>query len=213
MKNSLLLSVLLAGIPACEAATLVASLHIDTSVDSTAQQSISAAAARTSNGNANTQGAVTGTVNVMSGHQVGTNSYNGINLGTFSGATNFSELNRFASTTAGGLITWDYDLSTYLAEKTIGTTIGDSAFSLDLNFGGRRSGGTIDGLWFISYNGGGISLDTTNITTHAVSGSSSGATNYALVTTPTAYKPVLTLAAGVVTGTTSVDLTADIATI
>lgn len=213
IQQTVLSSGVLLGIAvATNAATLVGSFHAPTTVDHTAVQSFSSTT-RTSDGNANTQGSVAGTITAIGGHQVGDSSYAGLNLSTFSGNSSFVDLDRFSNDDKGGLITWDFDLSTYLSGKTIGTAAGNSMFSLDVDFSGRRSGGVREGLWYISYTGGGLTLDTTDITTHAGVGSASGTANAALVTNTSAYVQVLALGADTVSGTESVDLTSHLALI
>ncbi|QDT67501.1 hypothetical protein MalM25_04000 [Planctomycetes bacterium MalM25] len=177
------------------------------------QQSHTGLPTRTTGGSVETRGDVAGSVSMMSGHEVGASSYNGIDISSFSVNTQYKELNRFASDVAGGLIAFDFDLSGYLAGKTVGNSAGDSSFSLDVDFTSRRTSGGKDGLWYLSYNGGGLTLDSSDITAHTVSGATSGAENYALVTDATQYKPVLSLAADAGSGMESVDITGDIATI
>ena len=204
------------GTGCCSAATLVGSVLSALSTPAgTDQQSYSGIATRVSDGNLDTRGAVGGTLTVMSGQEVGNSSYNGIDSAQFSTSSRFNELNRFgadASNDRGGLLTYDFDLSTYLGLVTVGTAIGESSFTLDINYQGRRAAG-FDGDWYISYNGAGLTLDTTNITTHTISGFTSGTQNADLVTTAANYKPVMTLAANTTADSLSVDITSDIATI
>ncbi|MEM1026527.1 MAG: PEP-CTERM sorting domain-containing protein [Planctomycetota bacterium] len=156
---------------------------------------------------------VEGSVSIMAGQEVGTSSYAGVGYTTFQPNTRFQELTRFGNAAAGGLVVYDFDLSAYLAGKTIGSNNGDSAFSLDVNWDEQRNEPPENaGLWFISYNdaGAGLTLDTTDITTFAVGGNSSGVANYNLVTDATKYKPVLTLGDP---GSESIDLSSDFAAI
>ncbi|MEN1679619.1 MAG: PEP-CTERM sorting domain-containing protein [Planctomycetota bacterium] len=177
------------------------------------QQSFSDLATRTGNGNVETRGQVEGSVDVMAGQEVGTSSYTGAGIRNFSFVTQYNDLNRFGSEVNGGLVTFDFDFSSFLAGKNIGASLGQSAYSIELDYTGRRSSGGSTGQWFISYNGGGLTLDTTDITSHTVGGNASGVENGELVRNTSLYKPVLTLPAAVASGTASVDITSDIATI
>lgn len=189
-------------------ATLIGSLHAQT-VETLDQQSFSGVPTRTSTGDADTIGTVAGSISIMSGQEIGTSSYNGIDLRPFTGVTQYSELNRFASSTAGGLILWDFNLSTALSGISVGSAAGESSFSLDVEFQGRAT--AQDGLWFISYNGGGLTLDNTDITTHTISGATSGNENFDLVSDTALYSPILSLTTA--TGDESVDLTSQISDI
>jgi len=177
------------------------------------QQSITGLATRTTSGNLDTRGSVQGTISIMSGQEVGVSSYNGIDAAGFSGVANYQELNRFASDTAGGLIVWDFDLSSELAGTSIGAGVGQSSFSLNVEFSGRRTTDGRDGLWYVSYNGGGLTLDTTDITGHTVSGTTSGSENFTLVTNAGLYQNVALHAGNTAAGSFSVPLTSDIAAI
>ena len=191
---------------------LVASL-LPESLSLTDQQSISGVATRTTTGNLDTRGEVAGTISLMSGHEVGTSSYNGIDASGFSSSVNYQELNRFLSATAGGLIVWDFDLSGALSGTTIGAGLGESSFALNVEYSGRRTSSGSDGLWFVSYNGGGLSLDTSDITSHTVGGTTSGSENFNLVSNAALYQNVLALPANAGAGSFSVPLTAEIAAI
>jgi hypothetical protein len=176
------------------------------------QQSYSGLATRGVGGSPDTIGAVVGSVNMMGGHEVGDSTYNGIDVSNFSFVTQYNNLDRYANDDRGGLITWDFDLSTYLSGKTVGNAVGDSQFSLDVDFTNRRTSAGKDGLWFISYNNGaGLTLDLTDITTHTVSINTSGAQNNALVSNAALYTQVLALPADAGVGVHSVDVTSQIA--
>lgn len=189
-------------------ADLVASVRLQANPDpQNDQQSHTGLASRD-------DGAVIGTVAMMAGHEVGANSYTGIDISVWSGNTQYKDMNRYGTDVRGGLITWDFDLSSYLAGKSIGSEVGDSQFSLDIDYSNRRTGtGAYAAPWFISYNGGGLSLDTSDITTHTVSGNTSGVENYDLVNDTSLYKPTLILPAAEGASMHSVDITADIAAI
>jgi hypothetical protein len=206
------LAVSVALMAASAQAALVGSLQAPTNVDPPLSQSITTIT-RTSDGNLDTRGAVEGTLNIMAGHEVGLDTYNGIDLNTFSFVTQYNELNRFGSDVRGGLLTWDFDRGSYLSGKTVGNGVGESQFSLNIDYTFRRTADGKDGLFYISYNGGGLSLDTSDITTHTVSGNQSGVENFNLVSNTSLYQQVLSLPADAGSGVLSVDLTSDLATI
>ncbi|MGC6427786.1 MAG: PEP-CTERM sorting domain-containing protein [Akkermansiaceae bacterium] len=211
MKWSKVIYLSIVMLPAANAAILVGSFHAPTNVDPVDQQSVSTVT-RTTGGNADTNGAVAGTINIMAGQEVGNPAdYPGIDVRTFSAVTQYNDLKRFGGDGSGGLITWDYDFSTYFSGKTIGNSNGDSQISLELGYSNRRTSSGNNGIWYISYNGGGLTLDTTDVTTHTVSSSTSGAENGTLVADANLYKEVLTLTANTGSGAHSVDLTADFA--
>lgn len=199
-------------------ATLVGSLHMrDNQANTTDQQSYSGLATRTTDGMTVTRGAVAGTISIMGGHELGNSSYTGVDISSYSSVCNFNDLHRYGaneSNKRGGLVVWDFDLSTYLSGKTVGVAEGNSMFSLDVAWKkNTNSAGdpNTTGDFYISYNGDGLSLDAGDITTHTISGDTSGKENYSLVTTATAYAPVTTLA--MTEGTASIDLTSKFSTI
>lgn len=115
-------------------------------------------------------GAVQGTFNLLTSHDAIEGAevdYQGAWVRNFTNNTVFREVNRFGNDRSGGLLTWDYDLSTYLTGKMIGTSGGESSFKLDVFWGERRtqtgSGGGRDGRFFISVNDGSLVLDTTDV--------------------------------------------------
>ncbi len=197
------------------AAGLIASLQPENSItDAFDQQSIGAVPTRVLSGDPQTLAAVGGTLSIMGGQEVGTGGgtvYPGFDLRSFAQNTLIADLNRFGSPTQGGLVVWDYDLSGYLAGVSVGSGAGQSSFTLDLDYSDRRSE-AVAAEWYISYNGGGLALDTTDITAFAVSGSASGASNAALVTDAAKFNPLVSLS-GSTAGTESIDITADLATI
>ena len=139
--------------------------------------------------------------------------YPGIDVNVYSFITHYNDLNRYANDSLGGLITWDFDLGTYLTGKTVGNGVGETQFSLDVDFTNRRTSGGKDGLWYLSYNGGGLTLDTTDITTVSVSGNASGTDNFNRVSNAAQYQQVLSLPANAGSGVLSVDLTSELSTI
>ncbi len=196
-------------------ADLIVSLHAeDNPRTSTGEaQSHSGIATRTVGGVVETRGSIAGTVSVMAGHEAGTSSYNGTDIRTFSGVSQYNNFNRFGGVigddgAAAGLIVWDYDLSGYLGGLTVGTGAGETQFSLDLDYTSR---GPQTGNWYVSYTGDGLTRDTTDITTQSVGGTASGLANIALATDTSLYKSILSLSDG--SGLASVDLTSELASI
>lgn len=119
-------------------------------------------------------GEVQGTFNYLSSNgasEASAVNYDGGNIRNFTNNTVFVNVNRFPNNLGvqGGLLTWDFDLSAYLAEKTVGSGPGESSFSLDVFWDGRRgqrgAGSPQDGPFYISVNDGSLNLDATDIST------------------------------------------------
>lgn len=176
-------------------ATLIGSLHINVNQDTNGVDRLSGFTTRTSNGNADTQGTVMGNVRFLAGAALGAGSYTGANLLTYSGVTQYNDLNRYAgSGPGGGLITWDYDLSGVVSE---------GAFKLLLDFTNRVN--VNDSQFYISYNdGSSLTLDATDVSANAAHGAT------AVVSDAGKYTQIATLTGAA--GTMEVDLTSIITT-
>ena len=179
-------------------ATLIGSLHINANQDTNGVDRLSVFTTRTSNGNEDTRGTVKGNIGLLAGAGVGSGAgpvYAGANLLSYSGVSQFNDLNRYAgSAPGGGLITWDYDLSGVASE---------GAFKLMLDFTNRSTAN--DTHFYISYNNGSsLTLDTTDVSTNAVHGAT------AVVSDAGKYTQIATLTGAA--GTMSIDLTSIITT-
>lgn len=122
-----------------------------------------------SGNNVGTFGVVAGSLGVFGGGEVGVSGYTGIDTQSFGVGSNFRDMNRFGGVN-GGLITFDYDFSTYLASNAAGTGAGQFSYSVEGNYEARSATNAQTAQWFISYNGGGNTLDTTLVTAIAVGG-------------------------------------------
>jgi len=216
MKTHALIPVVItaAMLAASAHAELVGSLQTPLTAGATDQQTYTSVT-RTSGGNLDTQGVVEGTINIMNGQEVGVPdaAWLGLDVAPYSFVTQYNDLNRYGNDFAGGLISWDFDLGSYLTGKTVGNGVGETQFSLNVDFTNRRTSGGYNGLWYVSYNGGGLTLDTTDITTMAVGAQLSGTNNFNLVSNTSLYDQVLSLAANAGSGVVSVDLTSQLSTI
>ncbi|WOO43408.1 PEP-CTERM sorting domain-containing protein [Rubellicoccus peritrichatus] len=208
MKKSLQLIIAAATISvfplAASAQTLAGSFLMQTGsgtgLDSTIETS------RTTGGNVDTRGAVAGDVGLLAGTVMGSGGYTGLNFANFSFTSNYTNMNRFGGA-GGAFITWDFDFSTYLAGKTIGTGAGESSFAVDVNYAGRREGaGGNDGVFYISFNNGsGLTLDTTLVTDMTPG---DGAT---AVMNASNYTSIGTIPGGTGSGSASYDITSFLA--
>lgn len=140
--------------------------------DATNVQSSVIGATRTSGtgNNAGTFGVVAGQLGIFGGGTVGASGYTGIDATSFGAGSNFQDMNRFGGSN-GGLLTFDYDFATYLTSNPAGTGAGHFTYAVAGDYESRRSGtGGQAGQWFISYNGGANTLDTTIVTSIAIDG-------------------------------------------
>jgi hypothetical protein len=190
MKLTILMLALTAGIAH---ATLVGSLHYGVNDDTNGVDRLSGLATRTSDGDADTRGTVQGEIKFLAGTSLGTGGYAGATFDSYSGVCHFRDLNRYAGS-AGGLITFDYDLT---------GVVNEGVFKLALDFTYRST--VNDTQFYISYsNGSTLTLDTTDISTTP----SHGAT--AIVGDTSKYTQIATLTGA--SGTMEIDLTSIITT-
>lgn len=148
-----------------EADTLVGSFHLQTQTSYANQESAAGLATRTSGGDAGTQGLVPGAASYLVGHTIGQDGYNGAQINIASGSSSFNDMTRYAGTTSGGIVFWDFDLSEWASGKDIGSQVG---LSLKLNYTGRRTSATYAAPIYISYNNGsGLTRDTTVTTSQS----------------------------------------------
>lgn len=158
--------------------------------------------ARTASGNLDTRGAVAGDVGGLAGNPIIVG-YNGIDYSNFSFITVFRDMNRFGGA-LGGLLTWDFDFSTFLSGKTIGTGAGESSFAVDLDYSDRRAD-ALQGVFYISTNGSGLTLDETLMT------SLNPGDGVTVVGDAAEYAQIGTLPANVQAGTANFDITSFLA--
>ena len=140
--------------------------------DVTNAQSAVVGATRSSAGNGNNAGtfaAVAGSLGVFGGGTIGVSGYTGIDTASFGQGSNFRDMNRFGSVN-GGLLTFDYDFSTYLAANPAGNGAGQFNYSVEGDYAARSATNALTGQWFISYNGGGNTLDNTLVTAIGIDG-------------------------------------------
>lgn len=208
MKNSLHLIIAAATISvfplAASAQTTLAGSFLMQTGSGTGLESV-IEASRTTGGSPDTQGAVGGDVGLLAGTAIGVSGYAGLNYTNFSFISNYTNMNRFGGA-GGAFITWDFDFSTYLAGKTIGTGAGESSFAVDLDYLNRRSTlGGEEGFFYISTNGSGLTLDTTLVTAMTPGDGETAVAN------ASEYALIGTIAALSGSGTDSYDITSFLA--
>ena len=171
-------------------------------------QSAVIGATRTSgNGNnAGTFGVVAGSLGVFGGGEVGVSTYTGVDTGSFGVGSNFSDMNRFGGAN-GSLITFDYDLGSYLSSNPAGGSGGEFTYTVEGSYEGRRTGsGAQAGTFYISYNNGGAqTLDTTLVTAIAINGADD------LVAVTSNYTSIGAITSGSGSGTFNFDVTSHMA--
>jgi hypothetical protein len=159
-------------------ATLVGSLHINNNQSTNGVVTLKGFTTRTANGNANTRGTVVGDFSFLAGGTLGNYGTQPPAIKTFSATTFIEHIDRYPGTTKKGIAVWDYDLS----------GISSNAWELKVDFSDRN---TVDAdEWYISFNGLGRTLDTTDVTT-LTPGS-----GHAILADPTKYVKIGELPAG-----------------
>jgi len=205
MKKIPLILLAFAGSLTSAQAELVGSFMYDPNgTDISNVQSAVIGATRTTDGNADTLGAVAGTVSIFAGGDaVNDSNYSGTSSSSFGVSSIYSGLNRFAGAD-GGLVIFDYDFSTYIAANPAGGAVGQFAYSVAGIYRQRRTD-SLEGQFFISYNDGSLNnLDETLATAIPVGGGDELVANGR-------YTSIGSLAANAISGVFNYDITSIVA--
>ncbi|MEM6884587.1 MAG: PEP-CTERM sorting domain-containing protein [Verrucomicrobiota bacterium] len=175
---------------------LIASLHMDnaetdqTNVDTADNLTARGAGA---SGAANTTGVLTGTFDFLAANTVGE-----ADINAFTNNTVLRDLNRFGSATNGGsIVAWDYNFS------GITNNAGGYTFKIDYTAEGGKSPSPMG--FYLSYNnGGGLSLDTTDLA------SATPNANTLVINNTANYESILSLDTDQTAETLTVDITSQI---
>lgn len=170
-------------------AELVGSLHLATGQATNGFYSLAGLVTRTGDGDVETRGTVQGEFSLLPGSD--TNNLPASEIKVWSSTTVILDLDRYQPGPPTGIAVWDFDL----------TGMSTNAWELKVDATGRRAGDSGVDEWFISINGLGRTLDTTDISTL------SRGDGYDLVSDVSKYIKIGDMPVGVAVGTNTWNVT------